>query len=318
MVSDFMKRLAFAALEKLILLLLSMASLGVSSIASEMRDLVILSGQSNAVGFDAVASELVRDGRDDDVLFWWRCGDPPPDRYDSTSGLNWTSLQPQPKGVPLARDSGEAGEVSFGLKRQYGNFASVTGGFGPEFGFVRRLREIQPQRRIAILKVAFSGTGMRTDWNKEDLGDGGACYRALVSEIKHSIAAAKQKEIEFRPRAFLWVQGESDANAIDAPNYAKALASMIDGLRVELGAPHLPALIGVNVQYGNGKNQFMPLVVEAQKSIAANDSVRCRYVDTAGAQTLLPSRTHFSTDGTLEVGRRFADALLDFEGRSGR
>ena len=313
-----MKPLQFAALERLIRILFVMAASGASSIASETRDLIILSGQSNAVGFDAVASELIRDGRDADVLFWWRCGDPPPDRYDSTSGLNWTSLQPQPKGVPLARDSGEEGEASFGLKRQYGNFASVTGGFGPEFGFVRRLREIQPERRLAILKVAFSGTGMRTDWNKEDPGDGGACYRALVSEMQRSIAAGKQRGIEFQPRAFLWVQGESDANAVDASNYAKALAAMIEGLRFEIGAPQLPAFIGVNVHFGNGKNQFMPLVVEAQKSIAASDAGRCKYVDTAGAETLLPSRTHFTTDGTLEVGRRFADALLEFEARARR
>ncbi len=294
------------------------ASSGASLVASENRDLIILSGQSNAVGFDAVASELVRDGRDADVLFWWRCGDPPPDRHDSTSGLNWTSLRPQPRGMPLARDSGEEGEVSFGLKRQYGNFASVSGGFGPEFGFVRRLLEVQPDRRLAVLKVAFSGTGMRTDWNKDDPGDGGACYRALLTEIQRSIAAGRQRGIEFQPRAFLWVQGESDANASDASNYAKALTSMIEGVRVEMGEPNLPALIGVNVHFGNGKNQFIPVIVEAQKSIAAHDSRRCRYVDTNGAETLLPSRTHFTTNGTLEVGRRFADALVEFEGGSRR
>lgn len=313
-----MKPLPSVAMRRLLRIFLVMALWGASSLASETRDLIILSGQSNAVGFDAVASELVRDGRDAEVLFWWRCGDPPPDRHDSTSGLNWSSLQPQPKGVPLARDSGEEGEASFGLKRQYGNFASVTGGFGPEFGFVRRLREIQPERRLAILKVAFSGTGMRTDWNKDDPGDGCACYRALVSEMQRSIAAGKQRGIEFQPRAFLWVQGESDANAVDASNYAKALAAMIDGVRLEISAPDLPAFIGVNVHFGNGKNQFMPLVVEAQKSIAANDAGRCRYVDTNGAETLLPSRTHFTTRGTLDVGRRFADALVEFEGRSRR
>jgi hypothetical protein len=300
------------------LILFGLVVAGVSLMASETRDLIILSGQSNAVGFDAVASELVRDERDSDVLFWWRCGDPPPDRHDSTSGLDWISLQPQSKGTPLLRNSGEAGEVSFGLKRQYGNFASVSGGFGPEFGFVRRLREIQPERRLAILKVAFSGTGMRTDWNKEDPGDGGACYRALVSELQRSLSAGRERGIDFRPRAFLWVQGESDANASDVSNYGKALASMIEGLRIEIGSPHLPAFIGVNVHFGNGKNQFMPLVVEAQKSIAAHDPGRCRYVDTDGAETLLPSRTHFTTHGTLEVGRRFADALVEFEGRSRR
>ena len=293
--------------------LLALALLAPASEASEKRDLIILAGQSNAVGFDAVASELVTDVRDQNVLFWWRCGDPPPDNYDSSSGASWTNLQTQSKGEPLSRNSGAEGESSFGLKRQYGNFANSTGGFGPEIGFVRRLREMQPSRGIAVLKVAFSGTGMRTDWNRADPGDGGACYRALLSEIRKSLAAARQAGIEMTPRAFLWVQGESDATAVDAPNYAAALSSMLDGLRNDTSTPDLPALIGVNVHFGNDKNQFMPKIIEAQKSVAANDSRHCRYVDTDGAQTLPPSQTHFTTEGTLEVGRRFADALLELE-----
>jgi drug/metabolite transporter (DMT)-like permease len=36
-------------------------------------------------------------------------------------------------------------------------------------------------------------------------------------------------------------------------------------------------------------------------------------VDTAGAETLPPSHTHFTAAGTLEIGRRYAEALLSFE-----
>ena len=39
-------------------------------------DLIIVSGQSNAVGFDAIATELPEDPRDAQVMFWWRGGDP--------------------------------------------------------------------------------------------------------------------------------------------------------------------------------------------------------------------------------------------------
>ena len=38
-----------------------------------------------------------------------------------------------------------------------------------------------------------------------------------------------------------------------------------------------------------------------------------RYVDTAGAETLPPSHTHFTAAGTLEIGRRYAEALLALE-----
>jgi hypothetical protein len=39
------------------------------------------------------------------------------------------------------------------------------------------------------------------------------------------------------------------------------------------------------------------------------------YVDTEGAETLLPSQTHFTANGTLVIGRRFATALLAVETR---
>jgi len=71
-------------------------------------------------------------------------------------------------------------------------------------------------------------------------------------------------------------------------------------------------LLGVNTRFGDGKNPFMQTVIDAQKEVAAV-LPRSRYVDTAGAETLPPSHTHFTANGTLEVGRRYAEALLRAE-----
>ena len=59
-----------------------------SSIAQEAKplDLILVAGQSNAVGFDAAPKDLPADAGDEEILFWWRCGDPGPDENDSTSG----------------------------------------------------------------------------------------------------------------------------------------------------------------------------------------------------------------------------------------
>ncbi|MEP6670389.1 MAG: sialate O-acetylesterase [Chthoniobacter sp.] len=275
------------------------------------RNLILVAGQSNAVGFDAYAAELPADSSDKDVLFWWRCGDPPPDEHDSTSARHWTHLQPQPVGNPILRDTKDGGEAGPKLARQYGNFRKPEGGFGPEMGLARELHREENQP-LAIVKVAFSGTGMRTDWNPQDAGDGGACYRALVEETKAAILAAREQGIEFRLRALVWVQGESDANAQDAPEYERALSTLLAALRRDLEAPQLPALLGVNTHFGNDKNPFIPKVIEAQRAIATQDR-RCAYVDTAPAETLLPTRTHFTAAGTLDVGQRFARALLALE-----
>ncbi|MDR3402113.1 MAG: sialate O-acetylesterase [Chthoniobacter sp.] len=279
--------------------------------AGEPRNLILVAGQSNAVGFDAYAGELPADSADKDVLFWWRCGDPPPDEHDSTSARHWTHLQTQPVGNPIPRDSKEGGEAVFKLARQYGNFRKPEGGFGPEMGLARELHR-QENQPLAIVKVAFSGTGMRTDWNPQDAGDGGGCYRALVEETKAAIVAAHEQGIDLRLRALVWVQGESDATAQDAPDYERALSTMLAALRHDLDAPQLLTLLGVNTHFGNDKNPFVPQVIAAQQAIAAKDP-RCAYVDTATAETLLPTRTHFTAAGTLDVGQRFAIALRALE-----
>ncbi len=274
--------------------------------AEETRDLILVAGQSNAVGFDAYASELPADPADKSVLFWWRCGDPPPDEHDSSGARKWTTLQPQPVGNPIPKVTASGGTAS-GLKRQYGNFAKPEGGFGPEMGLARSLRK-QGDGPLAIIKVAFSGTSMAGDWNPGNPGDGGACYRALVSETKTALAEAGKQGITLHLRALVWVQGESDADPQLAPRYEKALGDMLARLRKDLDAPDFIALLGVNTRFGNGKNPNVPAVIAAQQAIAKKDP-RCIYVDTAGAETLPPNHTHFTAAGTLEIGERFAEAL---------
>ncbi len=273
---------------------------------AETRDLILVAGQSNAVGYDAYAEELPADAKDAQTMFWWRVGDPPPDEFDGTSGHQWTTLQFQPRTPAMQGDAAKK------LGRQYGNFNKKTkGGFGPEIGMVRTLAT-KESRPLAVIKTAFSGTSVAGDWNVGLPGKADACYRAMIDEAKAALASAKSKDITLRPRAFVWVQGESDANAKDAPVYVANLSAMLRSLRAELGAPDLILLIGVNTRFGNGKNAFMPKVVDAQKEVAAA-LPRTRYVDTAGAETLPPSHTHFTAAGTLEVGRRFAEALLAAE-----
>ena len=273
---------------------------------AETRDLILVAGQSNSVGYDAYAEELPADAKDAQTMFWWRVGDPPPDEFDGTSARQWTTLQFQPR-TPAMQ-----GEAAKKVGRQYGNFNKKSkGGFGPEIGMVRTLAT-KESRPLAVIKTAFSGTSVAGDWNVGLPGKADACYRAMIDEAKAAIASAKSKDITLRPRAFVWVQGESDANAKDARAYVANLSAMLRSLRTELDAPDLILLLGVNTRFGNGKNAFMPKVVEAQKEVAAA-LPRTRYVDTAGAETLPPSHTHFTATGTLEVGRRFAEALLAAE-----
>ena len=271
--------------------------------AADVIDLILVAGQSNAVGFDAHATDLPADPDDKDILFWWRCGDPPPDAHDSTSGSRaWIHLQPQPVGDPKPKNLGA---------RQYGNFSQPDGGFGPEIGLARHLDEAQPARRLAIVKAAFSGTGISRDWNPKDkTGATGACYRALIEEVEAALAAAEKSGKKMRLRAFVWVQGESDANPADLPHYEATLRELIASIRSEFERPDMKALVAVNTQFGGGANDFMPKVIEAQKAVAHADPL-CAYVDTSKAS--VANKYHFDTRGTLDVGKWFAEALIALE-----
>lgn len=272
-----------------------------SSFSAETRDLILVAGQSNAVGHDASAADMPADPADKGILFWWRCGDPPPpDNHDSTSN-GWTTLQSQPKGNALEKNAG--------VPHQHGNFSHAEGGFGPEIGFARTLSALE-KKPLGIIKVAFNGTGMTTDWDHKNPGAGGACYRALVEETKKAIAKAAEKGITLRIRALVWVQGEGDARDKKAQEYEKNLGEMLKALRKELKAPEMIALVGVNTNFGNGKNTFVPVIVEQQKSLAVH-LPRCAYVDTSGVT--YANAAHFDTKSTIEIGKRFAEALMKLE-----
>jgi hypothetical protein len=132
------------------ILLLLVCTSSAKTLAAEQRDLIVVAGQSNAVGFNANPSELPTDAVDNDILFWWRAGDPPPDEHDSTSGGEWTHLQPQPRGNPLPPIQGGV---------QFGNFASPNGGFGPEIGLARTLYA-KGDKHLAVVKAAVFATAV--------------------------------------------------------------------------------------------------------------------------------------------------------------
>jgi len=262
-------------------------------------DLIIVAGQSNAVGFHTRASELPEDPRDQSVKFWWRGGDPPADAHDSSFDQEWVTLQAQPKGNPKPK--------------QPGNFGYDEGGFGPEMGLARTLLDEQPDRPVAIVKVAYNATGVSA-W----LPERKRLYKTLLGETKHAIEKAKAQGITLRPRALVWCQGESDSNRLaNTENYRKHLEKMLAALRKDLDTPQLIVLLGFNTKFGlknaakaKGPSENVLKTVAAQKAIAASSDY-VEYVDDWGCQVV--NVAHFGSKGTLELGKRYAEALLKTE-----
>ncbi len=274
--------------------------------AADTLDILIVAGQSNAVGADTDPGQLPADEIDTSIRFLFRTGDPPPDAHDSTSAADaWAVLGPQPRGNPAPRDQ----------PRQWGNFSHPAGGFGPEISFARKLAHrasdtTQTKTALAVVKVALSGTSVADDWDPLGQNERGACYRALLDEVREAKSLAEKQGFNVRLRALLWIQGESDATPTDAPHYASRLQKMLQSLRADLHAERLPILLGVNVHFHQGRNQQMRTIISAQKQISRELS-GCRYVDTSGAS--LANANHFDSLGTIDVGNRAAISLLAME-----
>ena len=297
----FDHRLAFA----ITIHLLATCSLASATEKTKSIDFLIVAGQSNATGFDTDPAKLGTDELDALIRFRFRVGDPPPDDHDSISSkTEWTRLSAQPLGNPGPKSQ----------PRQYGNFVNPSGGFGPEISFARKLKrrdqQLGRESELAVVKVALSGTSVADDWDPTGEEKRGACYRALLEEVRAAQSLAEAEGFTVNFRGLAWVQGESDANANDAPKYAQRLKAMFAALRRDLKAERLPILVSVNVHFHERKNKFMPEIIAAQKQIG-HEFIDCRYVDTTGVG--LANDVHFNSEGTIEVGKRFAAALLSME-----
>ena len=159
--------------------LLAFSQFAIAADSVKKLDLLIVAGQSNATGFDTDPAKMGVDELDASIRFRFRVGDPPPDEHDSSSSrTQWTQLSSQPLGNPGPKSE----------PRQYGNFVNPSSGFGPEVSFARKIkrRDVQTGRstELAVVKAAFSGTSVADDWDPTGEGKRGACYRALLEEVR--------------------------------------------------------------------------------------------------------------------------------------
>ena len=99
-----------------------------------------------------------------------------------------------------------------------GEFVSVKLGqgydqqhFGPEVGMAEYLTK-NYGKNIYIIKWAYGGTGLATDWKSPSFsgGNNGWCYDGFVNFAKDSIKALSTK-YRVEVKAFCWMQGEEDS-----------------------------------------------------------------------------------------------------------
>lgn len=188
-------------------------------------------------------------------------------------------------------------------------------GFGPEISFGRALARRWPgDRRIAILKHAVGGTSLAQDWRVPD----GRLLASLIAKAKLAVAELKARGYAPRIRAFVWMQGERDANSLeDAARYQERLRDFIGFVRSALDVPQLPFVIGRCTPRSIPPRPGADLVREAQAGVAR--TVRgVTLVDTDDLSLFeehrpdgTPVAVHFDAPSLVTLGERFADAVIN-------
>jgi hypothetical protein len=265
-------------------------------------DLYILSGQSNAVGFNNTSSYTpspfpAKWQYQSNVMFW--AGS------NAATGLQntWSALQ-----------TGASGN---------------SGSFGPELTFGYDMAAANPKSKIAIVKYAVGGAGLARSSDYTDVtynandgnnnfhpaSDGKAAgnyYTELMNNITNSVTALKRQGYDVRISGFLWVQGEREANDSYsmACDYGNQLTGLISSLRTDLGVKNLPVVVSqvADCWYNSdsGKNRFT-IVQNAQKSVCDDDPfaslVVTKDLDRPAGDA------HYSANGMAILGSRMATEM---------
>ncbi|MEY5027511.1 MAG: Arylsulfatase precursor, partial [Verrucomicrobiota bacterium] len=189
-------------------------------------DLIIVAGDSEALGASVNLPPDKPEPKDRTVPFWWRLGEKPPGTAESSSGNRWVELQLQPWDPKPSDKTADPTRIG-----------SVPKHYGPEFGLVRELQAREPAQRFALLKVVFPKTGLRNGWDPaESNREGGACYRTLFSEIRSAIRAGREQGMAFRLRALVFLPGADAAADPAKGDLAEVLERFIKSIRGDLSA----------------------------------------------------------------------------------
>ncbi len=273
-----------------------------------------LGGQSNMDGYGRV-SELPEELKAGVEGIWIYHGDPAIDNAPEADGSGiWSPLVPG-HGVGFRTD---------GFENRYSDR------FGPELTFAARLRELRSDESFVLVKYSLGGTsidsaaaGNSGSWDPDFIGVTGVnqydhALATLDAALSSRDANGDGLEDVLVPGGILWMQGESDAaySADIALRYSQNLKRLMDLLRAAFRVDDLPVVIGRIAESGqdeDGEVWDHGDAVRAQQAEFVATDPQARLV-TSTDDYSFSDPWHYDSEGYLDLGRRFADAIVDMTG----
>lgn len=172
-------------------------------------------------------------------------------------------------------------------------------GIGLAASFAAAWRFHHPVSSVGLIPCADGGTSL------DDWAVGGPLF-------DHAVVQAKLAQRSSRLTGILWHQGESDCFPERAAVYVEKLTAIIEALRRELEAPHIPMVVGAlgdfltSGMYGKYFGAYPQ--VNAALLRYAQSQQRCYYV-TAEGLTSNADGLHFNAASLRVLGIRYYEAF---------
>jgi len=199
----------------------------------------------------------------------------------------------------------------------------LEGGFGPELGIAEKLNELYPDRTFFIIKCAWGGTNLFSQWlSPSSNGETGELYKQFVEYAETSIEYLISKNYDVKIEGMCWMQGESDAFSVEASEaYGKHLENFINDIRKKFsryaakdGLAFVDAYIADNPVfwvYCEGVNRGKLEVSRLSPLNVVIDTVSAGLSCSAEPEES-PDMAHYDSLSEIKLGHLFAEKLSEF------
>ncbi len=257
--------------------------------ANNTLGIILVAGQSNALGELADGAKLPRHWADPNVPFYYQ-------NYSYFDPVSQNSVRP-----------GTSGSVQT-LSTQYMQGAAWLH-FGPEILMARTLAESDSIRRFAMVKVSVGGTNLYEQWNPQNAHKSNLMFKMLQDSYSKASTMWNAQSWRTRLIGIAWIQGEADSgNSVTSSAYLSNLTEFMKQIRTMAGNTCLPVVIASVANRPANIGWDVATVRSAQQKFVAND--KCAALVETSDLPVSSDNVHYTTDGQIELGRRMGRAYL--------
>jgi len=202
---------------------------------------------------------------------------------------------------------------------------NLTKSFGVELSFAKKMQELYPNEKIAIIKYSRGGSSIDKDaagpygcWDPDYIGSNGLNqYDYFLTTLQNAfdVKDINGDGIKDRliPSGIIWMQGESDTCYGEdlANRYYSNLKRLMELMRAALRKDDLPIVIGKISDSGRNKEEkvwpYCELVQHGQEKFVRTDKNAAIVRDTKNYKYSDPY--HYDSAGYIDLGKKFAEAI---------